>query len=66
MNPEEAHALTKPLPMFAEPAELAARGKGAHSAVYQAAALLDGVFKELSLHVGGVVFSGPPSTAPCP
>ncbi len=44
--------------MFAEPAELAARGKGAHSGVYQAAALLDGVFKELSLHVGGVVFSG--------
>lgn len=57
-NPEEAHALTRPLPMFAEPAELAARGKGAHSRVYQAAALLDGVFKELSLHVGGVVFSG--------
>ena len=57
-NPEEAHALTRPLPMFAEPAELAGRGKGAHSRVYQAAALLDGVFKELSLHVGGVVFSG--------
>ena len=57
-NPEEAHALTRPLPMFAEPAELAARGKGAHSAVYQAAALLDGVFQSLSLHVGGVVFSG--------
>lgn len=57
-NPEEAHALTRPLPMFAEPAELATRGKGAHSGVYQAAALLDGVFKELSLHVGGVVFSG--------
>ena len=57
-NPEEAQALTRPLPMFAEPAELAARGKGAHSGVYQAAALLDGVFRELSLHVGGVVFSG--------
>jgi DNA polymerase III alpha subunit len=66
-NPEEAHALTHPLPMFAEPAELggyarplgglAGRGKGAHSRVYQAAALLDGVFKELSLHVGGIVFS---------
>jgi error-prone DNA polymerase len=57
-NPEEAHALTRSLPMFAEPAELAGRGKGAHSGVYQAAALLDGVFRELSLHVGGVVFSG--------
>ena len=57
-NPEEAHALTRPLPIFAEPAELAGRGKGAHAMVYQAAALLDGVFRELSLHVGGVVFSG--------
>jgi len=57
-NPEEAHALARPLPMFAEPAELASRGKGAHARVYQAASLLDGVFRELSLHVGGVVFSG--------
>lgn len=56
-NPEEAHALTRPLPMFAEPAELAGRDKGAHAGIYQAAALLDGVFRELSLHVGGVVFS---------
>ncbi len=56
-NPEEAHALSKPLPMFAEPAELAERGRGGHAAVYRAAALLDGVFRELSLHVGGVVFS---------
>jgi DNA polymerase III alpha subunit len=57
LNPDEAHALTKPLPMFAEPAELADKGKGALSRVYKAAALLDGVFRELSLHVGGVVFS---------
>jgi DNA polymerase III alpha subunit len=56
-SPEEAHALTRPLPMFAEPAELADRGRGALSRVYRAAALLDGVFRELSLHVGGVVFS---------
>ncbi len=56
-NPEEAHALTRSLPMFAEPAELAGRGRGAHARVYQAAALLGGVFKELSLHVGGVVFA---------
>jgi DNA polymerase III alpha subunit len=56
-NPEEAHALTKPLPMFATPAELADKGKGALSRVYRTAALLDGVFKELSLHVGGVVFA---------
>jgi DNA polymerase III alpha subunit len=58
-NPDEAHALTRPLPMFAEPAELAEKGRGAGAAarVYQAAALLDGVFRELSLHVGGVVFA---------
>ncbi len=56
-KPDEAHALTKSLPMFAEPAELAGGSKGAHDRVYQAAALLDGVFKELSLHVGGVVFA---------
>jgi len=56
-NPEDAHALTRPLPMFAEPAELAEKGKGALARVYRAAALLDGVFRELSLHVGGVIFA---------
>ena len=56
-NPDEAHALTKPLPMFAEPRELAGRGAGDRPRVYRAAALLDGVFRELSLHVGGVVFA---------
>ncbi len=66
LNPEESHALTKPLPMFAEPAELAEKGKGVQSRLYRAAALLDGVFKELSLHVGGVVFRARPSTVPCP
>jgi DNA polymerase III alpha subunit len=60
-NPDEAHALARPLPMFAEPRELAGcaagRGAGAPARVYEAAALLDGVFRELSLHVGGVVFA---------
>jgi DNA polymerase III alpha subunit len=80
-NPDEAHALTKPLPMFAEPRELIGRGGGGladpqdrrppvgladpqgrrplggPARVYRAAALLDGVFRELSLHVGGVVFA---------
>ena len=68
-NPDEAHALSKPLPMFAEPRELAGKGRGAladpdgrrphggPARVYEAAALLDGVFRELSLHVGGVVFA---------
>jgi DNA polymerase III alpha subunit len=56
-NPDEAHALTRPLPMFAEPRELRGRGKGPQKPVYGAAAMLDGVFRELSLHVGGVVFA---------
>ena len=70
-GPEEAHALSRPLPMFAEPRELAhapagrerspggaaGRGGGGTAPVYQAAALLDGVFREISLHVGGVVFA---------
>lgn len=57
LNPEEAHALTRDLPLFAAPADLNPEGKGRLSAVYGAAARLEGVFKELSLHVGGVVFS---------
>jgi DNA polymerase III alpha subunit len=68
-GPDEAHALTRPLPMFAEPRELsrllagrplggpAGHGRGAQARVYEAAARLDGVFKELSLHVGGVVLA---------
>ncbi|MBN2345506.1 MAG: hypothetical protein JXO51_03885 [Candidatus Aminicenantes bacterium] len=56
-GPDEAHALTRPLPMFAEPRELAERGRGPLVRVYEAAALLDGIFRELSLHVGGVVFA---------
>jgi len=56
-NPDDAHALSKPLPMFAEPRELKGRGKGPQVTVFAAAAQLDGVFRELSLHVGGVVFA---------
>ncbi len=56
-NPDEAHALGRSLPLFAEPRELAAAGRGAAAPVYEAAARLDGVFRELSLHVGGVVFA---------
>jgi DNA polymerase III alpha subunit len=60
-NPDEAHVLSKPLPLFAEPRELAGPMGGrplrGQAPVYAAAALLDGVFRELSLHVGGVVFA---------
>ena len=57
LNPDEAHALTRDLPLFASPADLKPEDRGKLSAVYAAAARLEGVFKELSLHVGGVVFS---------
>ncbi len=56
-NPEESHKLSKELPFFAPPAELKGKGKGKLAELYSRAALLDGVYKELSLHVGGVVFS---------
>ncbi|MCI0470992.1 MAG: hypothetical protein L0Y73_04980, partial [Candidatus Aminicenantes bacterium] len=58
-NPEEAHKLSKELPMFASPSELKdkAKGRGNLPELYNRAAMLDGVYKEISLHVGGVVFS---------
>ena len=56
-DPDEARALARPLPMFAAPRELAGRGRGGQAPVFEAAARLDGVFHELSLHVGGVVFA---------
>ena len=56
-GPEEAQALGRDLPMFAEPRELAGRGRGEQAWIYESASRLDGVYKELSLHVGGVVFA---------
>lgn len=56
-NPDEARALARPLPLFAAPQELEGRGKGTQAPLFEAAARLDGVFHELSLHVGGVVFA---------
>lgn len=60
LNPEESHKLSKELPLFAPPAELKekAKGQGRMAEIYSRASLLEGVYKELSLHVGGVVFSG--------
>ncbi|HDP95838.1 MAG TPA: hypothetical protein ENN40_10840 [Candidatus Aminicenantes bacterium] len=54
--PEEAHALGKQVPMFAEPRELAGRGEGRSREVFRAATLLQGVYRDTALHVGGVVF----------
>jgi DNA polymerase III alpha subunit len=63
LSPDEGHALTRNLPLFARPADLRERAKGPHAGLHRAAALLEGVFKELSLHPGGVVFS-PDATKP--
>jgi DNA polymerase III alpha subunit len=56
-NPEDSHKLSKELPMFASPGELKGKGRGRLAELYNRASLLEGVYKELSLHVGGVVFS---------
>jgi DNA polymerase-3 subunit alpha len=55
-NPDEAHKLSKALPVFASPSELKGRGRGDMREMYEHASLLDGVYKELSLHLGGVIF----------
>lgn len=57
-TPDEAHKLSKQLPMFASPSELKGRGKGNMREMYGHASLLNGVYKELSLHLGGVIFAG--------
>jgi DNA polymerase III alpha subunit len=58
-NVEDAHKLSKELPFFAAPAELKTRARenGKMGEIYRMASLLDGVYKELSLHLGGVLFS---------
>ncbi len=55
-SPEEAHAVSQGIPMFAEPRELTSRGTGNLRDVFRAAALLQGVYRDTALHVGGVVF----------
>jgi DNA polymerase III alpha subunit len=59
VNVDDAHKLSKELPLFASPAELKNRAgeNGKMGEIYRMAALLDGVYKELSLHLGGVLFS---------
>lgn len=56
-SPDDAHGMSKEMPMFASPRELEKKGSGKLKEVYRWASLLDGVYKELSLHVGGVVFA---------
>lgn len=58
VNAEDSHKLSKEIPMFSSPAELKARAQenGRMGEIYRMAALLEGVYKELSLHLGGVLF----------
>lgn len=58
VNVDDAHKLSKELPMFMAPAELKKRVRqnGKMGEIYRMASLLDGVYKELSLHLGGVLF----------
>ncbi len=56
-SPDDAHGMSKEMPMFASPRELEGKGSGKLKEVYRWASLLEGVYKELSLHVGGVVFA---------
>ena len=59
LNVDESHKLSKELPMFASPSELKEKAleNGKMGEIYRMASLLDGVYKELSLHLGGVLFS---------
>ncbi len=57
-DPEEAHGMSKEVHMFAPPSDLRGRGKGKMREINNRASLLNGVYRDLSLHLGGVVFSG--------
>ncbi|MCP5105558.1 MAG: DNA polymerase III subunit alpha [bacterium] len=56
-NAEDSHKMSKELAMFASPAVLKEKGRGKLTELYHMASLLDGVYKEYSLHLGGVLFS---------
>jgi DNA polymerase III alpha subunit len=62
LSVDDAHKLSKELPMFMPPADLKGkiRENGKMGEIYRLASLLDGVYKELSLHLGGVLFSEHP------
>jgi len=56
-NPEESHKMSKEIALFASPSDLKGMGKDGMRKIYDRAALLEGVYNELSLHLGGVIFS---------
>ena len=55
---DDAHKMSKELSMFTPPSQLKEKGRenGRMGEIYRMASLLDGVYKELSLHLGGVLF----------
>ncbi|MCK5220026.1 MAG: hypothetical protein KAR14_00465, partial [Candidatus Aminicenantes bacterium] len=56
-DPEESHRMSKEVDIFASPSELKGRGTGQIREINEKASLLKGVYRELSLHLGGVIFS---------
>lgn len=56
-NAEESHKISKEIPIFASPSILKGKANGRMAEMYNMASLLDGVYKEYSLHLGGVLFS---------
>ncbi len=56
-DPEESHRMSKEVDMFVSPSELKGKGDGRIRDINEKASLLNGVYRELSLHLGGVVFS---------
>lgn len=56
-DPEESHRMSKEIPMFTPPSDLTGKGIGQLRKIYNRASLLEGVYRELSLHLGGVIFA---------
>jgi DNA polymerase III alpha subunit len=56
-NSQEAQRFSEEIPELVSPSYLKGKGKGHLEKIYKRAALLDGVYKECSLHLGGVLFS---------
>jgi len=56
-DPEESHRMSKEVDIFASPSELKGRGTGQIREINDQAARLKNVYRELSLHLGGVIFS---------
>ncbi len=56
-DPEESHRMSKEVDIFASPSELKGRGTGEVREINEKASFLKGIYRELSLHLGGVIFS---------